>query len=113
MKGVKAEWKSGSELPRRLQGTETYLVTKTRGKLTLDEIEEALKAKGLEGWFCIVLRVADEDTYTGWELEEPKGDMVYVSFIDEACDCPVCRQLTPFIGYCPECGHRIDTIGGE
>lgn len=109
MKGVKVEYMTGLELPPRLQGTESYLITKKRGKITLEDIEESLKEIGCDGYVCIVLKIM-QDGYDGWTDSDSTEDRVYASFIDDAYDCPVCRQLTPYIHYCPECGKKIDTI---
>lgn len=113
MRGVKAEWMTDGKLPHGLRGTESYLVTKTRGSLTLDDIVESIKERGMEGYVCVVLKIM-QDGYIGWgDGQDPKGDCVIATVIDEGCVCPVCQQMTPLITYCPECGKRIDTLGGE
>lgn len=109
MNGIKVESMYSDELPRRLQGTETYLITKNRGKLTLEDVEDSMRDYGFEGFICIVLNVG-QDSYQGWNEGDNQKDQVYVSVIDEGLDCPVCKQLTPLISWCPQCGKRIDTL---
>lgn len=109
MKGIKVESMYSDQLPRRLQGTETYLITKSRGKLTLEDVEESMRDYGFEGFVCIVLSIK-QDAYAGWNDDDKEKDQVYASLIDEGLDCPVCKQLTPLIEYCPKCGKRIDTL---
>ncbi|MBQ7620814.1 MAG: hypothetical protein IJV02_00165 [Candidatus Methanomethylophilaceae archaeon] len=110
---VKVEFLLPSERPRGLSETETYKVTKSRGKLTLEDIEDAFKEYGVEGYVSIVLKISEND-YSGWDDDEtPKGDMVYATVIDEGLNCPICGQLTPLIRYCPECGACIDLLNKE
>lgn len=105
--GVKAEWVPSFDRIRYKDG-EMYRVTKSRGKLTLDEITDALRDAGVEGYAVVLLRIGD--VYDGWNDEIPKGDIVDVPIVDEGSACPVCSQLVPLIRYCPECGKRIETI---
>lgn len=110
---LRAEWLMDSELHPALRGTETYRVTKTRGKLTLEDIEESLAKAGMEGWSVILLKIG-LDQYSGWgDSERPEGDQVLVTVIDEGLLCPVCKQLTPYIHYCPECGKKINLYPEE
>lgn len=108
-KGISVESMYDHELPSRLRGTDTYLIKKSRGKLTLDDVEESLREKGFEGFICIVLKIT-QDGYAGWGDEDENKDQVFASIVDDGLTCPVCKQLTPLISYCPECGKRIDTL---
>lgn len=108
-KGISIETMYNDELPPRLRGTDTYLVKKNRGKLTLEDIEESFREKGFEGYVSIVLHIS-QDCYDGWSDGEEKRDMVFASLIDDGLTCPVCKQLSPLISYCPECGKRINTL---
>ena len=107
---VKAEWLSPFERVRYKNG-DVWRVTKSRGKLTLDDISDALRDAGVDGYMMILLNIGD--TYIGWNDDTPKGDVVDVYIIEEGSTCPVCSQMVPLIMYCPECGKRIDTLGAE
>jgi len=107
---VKAEWVPSTERARYKEG-EMWRVTKSRGKLTLDDISDSLRSAGVEGYTMILMKIGD--TYVGWNDDTPKGDVVDVYIIEEGSPCPVCSQMVPLIMYCPECGKRIDTLGAE
>lgn len=84
-------------------------ITKKRGKLTLDEIEDLLRYENGQSWcgHYIILLNCSEATLEGssWFVEEePKGDVVYLHKIEGDDSCPVCGQLTPPFDYCPSCG---------
>ena len=104
---VKAEWISTCERVRYKEG-ELWRVTKSRGKLTLDDISDALRDAGVEGYIVMLLKIGD--TYDGWNNDNSKGDAVDVYIIEEGSPCPVCSQMVPLIMYCPECGKKIDTL---
>ena len=104
---VRCEYVSANDLPNRFKGTENYRISKTRGRLTLDDIEEALKRTGGDdGFYMIVLNIR-QDSYTGWEMGEEKGDSVIVQYIYEGEPCPLCAEITPPMYYCPHCGKKL------
>lgn len=87
-----------------------YTVRKKKGKLSVAEIQEALREKHLEGLWCIQFPVG-EDTYDGWSLTEPVGDAVDVWSIEQDCGCPICGKLSPIKYWCPECGCKVKEEG--
>lgn len=84
-------------------------IKKKRGKLTLDEIEDALRfgdGQQLCGHYAILLNCT-EATVGGnglWDLEEDKGDTVSLYPIEEGETCPICSKYVPPFRYCPTCG---------
>lgn len=92
------------------------IVEKSRGKLTIDEIEDALRTND-RGLYCgnyVLLLRCGEATLggSGWDdYEEPKGDSVALYAVGEADECPVCSRLVPPYQYCPECGSNWDSEG--
>lgn len=69
-------------------------ITKKRGKLTLDEIEDLLRYENGQSWcgHYIILLNCSEATLEGssWFVEEePKGDVVYLHKIEGDDSCPV------------------------
>lgn len=94
------------------------VVEKARGKLTLDEIEDALRTND-RGAFCgnyVIMLRCGESTIggSGWDIyEDLKGDTVQVYPVDGEDTCPVCAKLTPPYPYCPECGSSWDDEGEE
>lgn len=92
------------------------VVEKKRGKLTLDEIEDALRTYEC-GMFCgnyvIMLRCGEATCGgSGWDIyDEPKGDTVTLYPADSEEACPVCSKLVPPYQYCPECGSSWDDEG--
>lgn len=84
-------------------------VTKKKGKLTLDDITEAIMDAQDYGHFAIILNcsMAAADGVGFWDEDEPEGDVCTLYPIDEYEKCPVCDQVTPLLEYCPECGARL------
>ena len=89
-----------------------YAVTveKKRGKLTLDDIVDAIRSSGsdLFGLYALVLNLNE------WALEgpgnlfdEPPGDSQVLYRIDDGETCPVCHKMTPVLTYCPHCGEKL------
>lgn len=85
------------------------IITKRRGKLTLDEIEDALRY-GAGNQYCghyAILLNCSAATLGGsgyFDEDMPKGDEVSLYPLDEGETCPVCDSLTPPYNYCPVCG---------
>ena len=85
-------------------------ITKSRGRLTLDEIEDALRYGDGQRWcdhYAILLNCS-ESTVGGnglYDFEEPPvGDTVDLYPIDDGEMCPICGNFTPPFTYCPTCG---------
>lgn len=103
MKGITLEWDNDC------RGNSVLLVRKSRGRLTLDEITEALRYEK-HGQYCgryaIMVNASENTCGTGWMDEiEPKGDVVELYQVAGEDDCPVCGKLTPPFEYCPHCGE--------
>lgn len=88
-------------------------VIKAKGKLTLDEITDAILDARDYGHYVIILNCNDTvRECAGWDDDyEPKGDSCALYPIDEYEKCPVCDQVTPLLEYCPECGHKLTAKG--
>ena len=85
------------------------IVRKKRGKLTVEEIREALyDAIACHGGcyhFALIVKAAEDIGYQGWDdAEDDPGDAVELWEINESDTCPFCGQLTPPFDYCPNCG---------
>lgn len=86
---------------------DTIVIQKKKGRLTLDEITEAL-VKSAPGYYVIMLR-CDEAAYEGnsFGYEDEPGDWVQVYSAEDTGNCPVCGSLQPPFRYCPECGTDL------
>ena len=88
---------------------EVVRIQKSRGKLTLSEIEDILRYEDNQRWLghYVILLNCSEATLDGpglFDEDEPKGDAVALYRIDEGEFCPVCGEYTPPFLYCPNCG---------
>jgi len=108
MRGIQVEWIPPGFASR--PSYDEYRIKKSRGKITLADIQDAMGEKNLEGLVVVMLRVGS-DLYTGWNDDaEPKGDIADVVLITEDGDCPICAKTVPLIQWCPHCGRSIDTL---
>ncbi len=118
-RGTKATWNSD------MHGNTVLTISKQRGKLTLDEIEEILRyeeGQRLCGRYAILLNCS-EATVGGnglWECESNSGDAVDLYPLSEYENCPVCGTCLPPFEYCPNCGvswkdtsKNIETLMGD
>jgi len=104
------------EWDKDIRGNEILLATKTRGKITIPELQEALRKdyryQG-SGW-AITFKVFEDGGYIGWgDAEDPKGDILELYRIDEYDECPICRKLLSPIEYCNHCGEKLAQEGGD
>ena len=56
-----------------------YAVTKSRGRLTIDEVEDALRERAEYDYYALIAKVFDEDSSQYfWDIGdgEPQGDYV-------------------------------------
>ena len=94
------------------------VIEKKRGKLTLDEIQDAIlhpdenlrnSPISSYGWYTIILNCNEGVDMPTWgdSLEEKPGDIAILYPVNDSDDCPVCGRLTPPFQYCPECGHDL------
>ena len=90
-------------------------ITKRRGRLSVEEVDDLLRHEGFGEWwghYAIVLNCT-ESTIGGnglFDFDEPKGDTLDLYKIDEGEECPVCGQFTPPYVYCPNCGSKWSDI---
>ncbi len=88
---------------------ERYDIVKKKGRLTLEEIQEALEKEGTEGYVAIILRVGD--LFDGWSDESQiEGDSVTCYPISEGENCPVCQKISTLHMYCPSCGNFLKEV---
>lgn len=90
-------------------GQDRYDIIKKKGRLTLEEIQEALGEEGVEGYVAIILRVGD--LFDGWSDEsQAEGDSVTCYPISEGEKCPVCQKISTIRMYCPSCGNFLKEV---
>lgn len=105
--------KKGISLSGGYDDTGTYTVTikKRRGKLTLDEIEDAIRDAGIDyyGYYALLLNL-NEGALEGpcYWYGDPPGDSVVLYRIEDGENCPVCQKVTPLLTYCPHCGEKLN-----
>ena len=93
------------------RGLDILCVEKSRGKISLTELQEYLLYEArIYGHWAILLHSNESACDVGWPTEPPKGDRVYLYGVSEGQVCPVCHELTP-PEYCPHCGERVFALG--
>jgi hypothetical protein len=104
-----------------LRGQEAVTVEKKKGKLTLDEVWDALRDQRLNnehwnqpffGHYAILLHCQEETDAGYLDDDEPEGDKVLLYQLTDAGDCPVCGAMLPSFEYCPHCGRAWKWEGG-
>ena len=85
------------------------IIEKRRGKLTIDEIVDAIASDWrYHGYYAICLKVNDTTIGgNGMFYEEPVGDKVELLPVYGNDSCPFCESLTPPFDFCPECGKTL------
>lgn len=101
---LKAHW------DENYQGRSVLLFEKTRGKISVREIEDYLlyeERQKFAGCYAILIRATESCLGgSGWDDgSEPKGDSLELFPIEEYESCPVCGEMTPPYLYCPRCGE--------
>lgn len=86
-------------------------VNKRRGKLTVEEIAEALRYSEDQiycGHYVIILNCSEATIGgSGYFFDDvPQGDAVDLYPVEEGEYCPVCGKFTPPFDFCPTCGTR-------
>ena len=91
-----------------LHGRRMIRATKKRGKISVAEIQDAMRDKRIEGVFCIIFG-AGYDGYQ-WDAydEDDGGDVVDIQIVEEECTCPICGRDEPITRYCPNCGEFVN-----
>ena len=99
---LKFEW--GNDL----RGNSVLVARKSRGKISVSELQEAMgRDCRYQGHWGIIFK-ANDDGYQGWgDNTEPKGDVLELYRIGDGEDCPVCAAVFSGIEYCPHCGDAI------
>lgn len=101
------------ERTRNYRGQEIVRVRKQRGRLTLEEVQDALRDQKLnaENWnqpffghYAIILHCQEESGAGYLDEDEPEGDTVELYQLEDSGDCPVCGAMLPSFEYCPHCG---------
>ena len=73
-------------------GVSRYLISKRRGKLTLDEVQDTCREHLGVGFYCVwKWRIREEGGNGNW-YEEDEGDCVIIETAEPTCNCPVCLQ---------------------
>lgn len=102
---VSAEWDEDC------YGNRGLLFKKTRGRLTLEDIEDYLRYSNrgsLRNIYVIIVN-ATEATIggSGWDDGNiPVGDNAFLYPLEPEEKCPVCNAMLP-PEYCPECGASL------
>ena len=104
--------KRGISLTGGYDDTGIYTVTieKKRGKLTLDEIEDAIRDAGADYFshYALLLNLNEGAMEgPGYWFEEAQGDRALLYRIEDGEKCPVCQKVTPLLTYCPYCGEKL------
>ena len=89
---------------------ERYIIraTKKRGKISVAEIQDAMRDKRIEGVFCIIFGAGpDGHQCTGFD-EDYGGDVVDIQIVEEDYTCPICGRDEPITRYCPTCGEFVN-----
>lgn len=87
-------------------------IRKSRGKLTIREIEDLLlygDGGVRNGHYALIIN-ASESACGGCGLDdgtEPKGDAVTLIQLETYGKCPVCAAMLPEPDYCPDCGKKL------
>lgn len=94
-----------------IYGDSILLVEKSRGKLNLEEVADAIRYNWqLQGHYIMMINATEATCGADWdpfgELEK-QGDMWELYRIEEMEKCPVCKRITPFLHCCPECGKDL------
>lgn len=88
-----------------IYGKRIIRATKKRGKITIDEIQEAMRKDRIEGVFCIVFGEGC-DTYQ-WDGYD-NDDTIDVQIVEHE-GCPICGRDEAIIRYCPNCGEFVNS----
>jgi len=99
-----------------IYGDSILLVEKSRGKLNLEEVADAIRYNWqLQGRYIMMINATEATCGADWdpfgELEK-RGDMWELYRIEEMEKCPVCKRITPFLHCCPECG-KLEFFAAE
>jgi len=96
------------EFDNDLRGIEVLLARKSRGKISISEIQEAMRDDNRfqGGWWAIVFKT-QEESYQGWgDINQPKGDVLELYRVDDLEACPICATVLS-VDYCRHCGEQI------
>lgn len=89
-------------------GKSILRVQKSRGKISITELQEELSR---DYRFCgawAVVFAAREDGFQCWGGEETaKGDVLELYPVNDGEDCPICAAVYSGVEYCPHCGERV------
>lgn len=96
-----------------LKGTVVLIVRKSKGKLSVDEIVEAVRRSGFFNYYALLLNISEEASMgDGWlndEISKP-GDSVEILPLDYGNSCPLCGEMLPEKEYCNACGAKLSVV---
>jgi len=103
---LKFEW------DKNIHGKDVLLARKSRGKITISELQEELsKNYNFLGHWAVIVKASDESGYQGWgDNDVPKGDIIELHRVDDWDDCPICAAVISGVDYCPHCGDSIKAV---
>ena len=89
------------------RGNSALCIEKSRGKISLDELEEYLRYEArIHSHFMIMINASESAGDIGWPVEEPKGDRMLLYEYSGDDNCPLCASIMP-PEYCPHCGEKL------
>jgi hypothetical protein len=96
------------EWDKDFRGNEILLVRKTRGKISISELQEGLsKNYNFLGGWAVIIKATEEAGYQCVPgAGELKGDVVELRRVDDWEDCPICAAVLA-ADYCPHCGEHL------
>jgi hypothetical protein len=92
-----------------LRGNSVLVIRKSRGKISVSELQEELRRDyRYQGYWGIIFKADEEGGYQGWgDHIAPKGDVLELYRIGDGEDCPICNEIFNGIDCCPHCGEQI------
>lgn len=103
----KLEWRN----EQNIKGNQVLILTKKKGKISVQEVEEFLLREGggsFNGYYAMIIKATESMCeVSGWMDEDKQGDMVELYPLYQGEDCPICSKLLPPFKYCPECGKEL------
>lgn len=82
-------------------GDSILLAKKSRGKISIKELQEELcRKEQFCGAWAVIVRVREDGGYQGWgDIEEPKGDVIELYRVDDYEKCPICAAVYNGVTY--------------
>ena len=91
------------------RGQSVLCVEKSRGKISLAELENYLLHEArIHSHWIIIINASEGACDVGWPLAEEQNDKVFLYEYSGEDTCPLCAYIMP-PEYCPHCGKQIVT----